>query len=359
MYSAKAEAANSPQAGVTVASKGRRIMIFTAGTRGDVQPFAALGLAMQQAGFTVRVCVNSNHVKFMRQFGLEVASTGMDVEKLLETPEIRECLEKGDVAKMCKKCMPETIRTFPEHLESKIREVDEWKPDVILATSVEGFEVKAIAAARGIPSVMASLQIALPSKDQQTMFGEPGCFPHRILGTLFQWVIWSSAKDAKYEEILRQLPEASSLVPASFRQHMLNQFHPIAPLIVGFSPSLYSIKEDWTADVKRRVNFTGFWVVGKDEQVARMGSSDALFGGEQCDDLAAFLAMGPPPVYMGWGSMIGVSSSFMACLAVRSLMKAATRNCRTQRTCVRLASRRPFFRGRPLTLSNGALTASS
>jgi len=308
----------------TVASKGRRIMIFTAGTRGDVQPFAALGLAMQQAGFTIRVCTNSNHVKFLRQFGLEVASTGYDVEKLLATPEISECLAKAEILKMLKLTEPELTRTFPEHLQSKIREVDEWKPDVILATPLEEKEVVAIAAARGIPLVMTALQIILPSRDQPTMLGEPGCFPRRILGTLLHWAIWNSGH-AKYEEILKQLPESRPFIPTSFREVMLNQFHPIAPVLVGFSPSLSSPKDDWTGDVKRRVNFTGFWVVGKDEQVARMGSSAAQFGGEQFDDLTAFLAAGPPPVYLGWGSMIGVSSSFMACLAVRSLMKAKLR----------------------------------
>ncbi|CAK0896764.1 unnamed protein product [Prorocentrum cordatum] len=325
MYRAQAEAANSSQAGGTVASKGRRIMIFTNGSRGDVQPFAALGLAMQQAGFVVRVATNSNHVQFMRQFGIEVASTGLDVEKLLNAPEVRKSLEKGDIYKMCKLVEPETKRAFPGLLESKIREVEEWRPDVLIATPLEAFEVEAIAAARGIPSVLASLQISLPSRDQPTMFGEPGCFPRRLLGTFVHWIFWSTAMKPKYEEILRQLPEASPFVPSSFRQQMLNQFHPIAPLLVGFSPSLYSPKADWTADAKRRVNCTGFWVVGKDEQMARMGSGDAMFGGDQPDDLANFLAAGPPPVYMGWGSMVGVSSSFMACLAVRSLMRANLR----------------------------------
>jgi len=245
----------------------------------------------------------------------------------MNTPEVREALAKGDTHRVFKLTALESKRTFPEHLASKIRAIDEWRPDVILATPVELFEVQAIADARGIPSVLACLQITLPSKDQPTMLGEPKWFPHRLLGTLLYWVIFKMCFGAKYKEILKQLPECKPFVPTSFRQSMLNTFHPIAPVIVGFSPSFYSLKEDWSADAKRKVSFTGFWVVGEDEQVARTGSSAtaSLFGGGQFDDLAAFLATGPPPVYMGWGSMMSGSSSLMTCLAVRSLMKANLR----------------------------------
>jgi len=93
----------------------------------------------------------------------------------------------------------------------------------------------------------------------------------------------------------------------------------------GFSPSFYSLKTDWTADVKSRIAFTGFWVVSRGEQVAHMGRQDAHFGGEDCAGLVAFLAQGPHPVYMGWGSMVAVSARHMARLAVRSLMEANLR----------------------------------
>jgi len=75
-------------------------------------------------------------------------STGPDFEKIFaDNPALRTCLGTGDIQKMFKELAPILIRDFPQHFAGKIRVVDVWKPNVILATPVEGAEVAAIAGA--------------------------------------------------------------------------------------------------------------------------------------------------------------------------------------------------------------------
>jgi len=78
-------------------------------------------------------------------------------------------------------------------------------------------------------------------------------------------------------------------------------------------------------EAKKYVKCVGQWVIPKNEQLGQARSKSRDFGGEQLQTLGAFLSQGPPPVYMGWGSMMAKSESHMTCLAVRSLMHAKMR----------------------------------
>jgi vancomycin aglycone glucosyltransferase len=60
-----------------------RILLASHGTRGDVQPIVALGSALKARGHIVRLVVPSNFVAWVRGFGLDAYSDGVDVEALL------------------------------------------------------------------------------------------------------------------------------------------------------------------------------------------------------------------------------------------------------------------------------------
>jgi len=303
---------------------GRKLMIFTSGSRGDVQPFAALGSALQSAGFVVRIITNVNHVSFLNTFGLDTVGITYDMEKMIrEDPVMREALAKGRMSKFLACMAAENERSFPDNLAAKIQAIDEWKPDIVITTPLEATEIEAIAGTRRIPVMRAGLQCVYPSAEQPTMLGEPTWAPHRLCGMLLMYMWWSG-EHSKTAEILKQLPESRQNLSLNFREFMLNSNHPFAPVMVGFSPNMYSPKKDWNAEQVEQTKFTGFWVVHKEEQESRLRANDPAFGGGDVAALQEFLAAGPA-VYIGWGSMIAVSEFHMACLAVRSLMKAGLR----------------------------------
>jgi vancomycin aglycone glucosyltransferase len=60
-----------------------RIVLASHGTRGDVQPIVALGVALKARGHSVRLVAPANFVTWIRGFGLDAHSDGIDVEALL------------------------------------------------------------------------------------------------------------------------------------------------------------------------------------------------------------------------------------------------------------------------------------
>jgi vancomycin aglycone glucosyltransferase len=60
-----------------------RILLATHGTRGDVQPIVALGAALKARGHVIQLVVPANFVAWVRGFGFDAQSDGIDVEALL------------------------------------------------------------------------------------------------------------------------------------------------------------------------------------------------------------------------------------------------------------------------------------
>lgn len=70
---------------------------------------------------------------------------------------------------------------------------------------------------------------------------------------------------------------------------------------------------------------TGFWTIGNQQQKELASTSSAFMQGATLKELSAFIAAGSAPVYIGWGSMVSVSSEHMARLAVEALKLAGQR----------------------------------
>jgi vancomycin aglycone glucosyltransferase len=62
-----------------------RILLATHGTRGDVQPIVALGVALKARGHSVQLVAPDNFMAWIRGFGLDAQSDGVDVEALLRS----------------------------------------------------------------------------------------------------------------------------------------------------------------------------------------------------------------------------------------------------------------------------------
>jgi vancomycin aglycone glucosyltransferase len=62
-----------------------RILLTSHGTRGDVQPIVALGVALRARGHAVQLVVPANFVTWVCGYGLDAQSDGIDVEALLRS----------------------------------------------------------------------------------------------------------------------------------------------------------------------------------------------------------------------------------------------------------------------------------
>ncbi len=79
-----------------------RLTIVTWGTRGDVQPYVALGHELARRGHRVLVAANENHVAWVRRAGLDVAPLPLDTQAALESAEARAWLARGDTGRFMK-----------------------------------------------------------------------------------------------------------------------------------------------------------------------------------------------------------------------------------------------------------------
>jgi UDP:flavonoid glycosyltransferase YjiC (YdhE family) len=72
-----------------------RITILTGGTRGDVQPYVALGVGLHRAGYQVCVPAPECFRSLITEAGLEfMPSRGLDPQELLHLPEVEAARRK-------------------------------------------------------------------------------------------------------------------------------------------------------------------------------------------------------------------------------------------------------------------------
>ncbi|MFM7425140.1 MAG: glycosyltransferase, partial [Elainella sp.] len=69
-----------------------QITILTVGSRGDVQPYCALALGLQQAGFRVKIATNPNFETFVTDLGIEFAPIAGNYKDLLNSAEGQKLL---------------------------------------------------------------------------------------------------------------------------------------------------------------------------------------------------------------------------------------------------------------------------
>jgi sterol 3beta-glucosyltransferase len=261
----------------------KRITIFTTGTRGDIQPFIPLARGLQQAGFAVRLAAGSDFRTPIEEAGVEFAPVELDYNKLLLSPEIQNLMEKGGT-----NLLAAMLRLFPRAfrmIESAL--VDAWNAapgsDAVLFTANGpwGFH---IAQALKIPAVYVCFQPLARS-------GEVPCavalarpsLPavNRLSHLAFALVTWLPLRSRfnHWRRDLLGLPALSWKPPFPA---------PDLPVMGAYSPTLSPRPRDWPDSWQ----VVGHWF------------SDPPAGWRPPFELEAFLEAGPPPIYLGFGSML-------------------------------------------------------
>ncbi|NER98952.1 MAG: glycosyltransferase family 1 protein, partial [Symploca sp. SIO1B1] len=69
------------------------ILIVTLGSRGDVQPYVALGKGLKEAGHQVTVCTSAVFQSFITNHGLDYGYMNNELIQLIDSDAGREALE--------------------------------------------------------------------------------------------------------------------------------------------------------------------------------------------------------------------------------------------------------------------------
>ncbi len=282
-----------------------RVTMLAVGSRGDVQPYVALGRRLERAGHDVVVATHARFEGFVRAQGLGFASLAGDPRAGVESEVGRAWLDSGrnPVA-----FTYNFARLMRSHLEESLP--DTWRAcqgaELILASALglAGFHV---AERLGVPFAAALLQPltptgAFPSLAIPVNFAAP---LNRLSHRVAQQMLWQPASST----INRWRRENLGLSPIPLGGPFRRLDAERVPILYGYSPRVLPKPADWGA----HVHVTGFWFLERSPDWS------------PSPELVAFLESGPPPVSIGFGSMSMRDPARLAEVAVAALRRAGQR----------------------------------
>ncbi|MFA5956884.1 glycosyltransferase [Hyphomicrobium sp.] len=270
----------------------RRISLLTVGTLGDVGPMIALGLALKEAGYEVSLAAPEDFMDYVRSKGLEARRCGTDFSKFMKDGEMAEVAGAHTLVTVKKWLWPgPDMRTLFEGIQrdSVAACAD---ADAILfhpVISVAGD----IAEAKKIPAIMVGLGSVSPSAENLLSVipgtGIPAWNRHGY-NTL-------GLQRLAYRKVIGEIRKSLGLGTSFWLKHPHRVHGKRAPVLYPVSPVL----QPRASTEGDEIYFTGYWF--RDEAPNWRPSGK----------LAEFLAAGPRPIYIGFGSMpaLGVERSEM------------------------------------------------
>jgi sterol 3beta-glucosyltransferase len=288
-----------------------RFLILTYGTRGDVQPYVALGIGLKAAGHDVTVATAGRFGDFVEDHGLGFFAMSDDLLALLDTRQGRDLLENTDsffqVVKQNIKLAKQMKPIQQALLDDSLAAAGTADPDFIL------FHPKApagphIAERRGIPCALATpIPLYVPTAERPFL-----SLPKLRLGgwynrLTYRVILWLTGifLGGYIRDLRRDLG-----LPRRGRFEFLKTGDGRAiPVLHAFSKAVMPRPSDWPASA----HVTGYWFLDEGK------------GWTPPDELAAFLDAGSPPVYIGFGSMAGNKPERLARIAVEALEMAGLR----------------------------------
>jgi len=259
------------------------ISIVASGSRGDVQPYIALGTGLKARGHHVQILTSGDFEKLVREAGLVFCSMGVSTEQILQSDEWRSLTENGNFLNI--------VRGMNREMKKHAHTLADILPDMLTGTDliVAGAGgmggVFTIAKHLNIPFVQAFVFPTTPTSE----FASPltpklpfGKSLNRLSFRVMRQMLWQSTRIADVT-VRKKLGLSSAPFFGHFRQLDKERI----PILYGYSRHVLPIPQDWDDFV----HVTGYWFL------------DAPSIWTPPDDLVQFLADGDAPVYIGFGSM--------------------------------------------------------
>ncbi|NWF69781.1 MAG: glycosyltransferase family 1 protein [Chloroflexi bacterium] len=263
-----------------------KITLVAIGSRGDTQPYLALALGLQRAGYAVRLCAGDNFRDFVMGYGVEFMPVGVDIQHFINT-RIPQVLESG---RNTLAAIRTVLREGLAHADSMWAGIQAACEDAdAIAANFLGVGAANIAAARGVPMFLLHSTPLIG----KTWSAPPPTFPLRhtpgwmnaLLHELTETLLKQGLRG-----MLNRWRAALNLAPLARWGWRFDALPEITiPMLYGHSPAVIARPADWPT----HWHVTGFWFLETPETWQPPAA------------LSAFLEGGTPPVYIGFGSMSG------------------------------------------------------
>jgi len=261
--------------------------LLSVGSRGDTQPYLALALALKARGNQARLCAPSNFAPLAQGLGVDFVPLPWDTQRALEDPALRQRLLAGDVVGFFRKIQQRAW---------DLRQ-DLWRAwelaiadaDVLVPGSTVEDAALLLGRMRGQKVVLNELMPFAPRLDRA-----PVVLGHRSLGPLNRPAHWLTRQAWWWVNRASTAALAQHLgQPRPWNAPSLRALAGGAPLLGAYSPALLPLPAVWDHE-NRPVH--GAWRLSPE-------AAQALPGDHRDAGFSAWLEDGPPPVYLGFGSM--------------------------------------------------------
>ena len=262
-------------------TKSRRFSLLTYGSRGDVEPFVALGVGLGRAGHSVHLAAPAPFRTLAEAYGLSFSALPGDPDRLALALADRAGMSwPRMIARMTEYVQPLAGEVFRSALEAT------RLADVIVHSFLMTDAGHTIARSKGLPDISAQLfPVFVPTSEFPALV-----FPDLPLGSLYRQAthalstgVFRVGGRLLYRRVRAKTPGLPELAPWPFGGPRSAS----TPILFAFSPSVLPAPADWPGHVA----VTGYWHLAPPE------------GWAPPDSLLRFLEAGPSPIYFGVGSM--------------------------------------------------------
>ena len=276
--------------------------MLTIGSCGDVQPFVALGIGLREAGQEVTVATGGAFEAFVVEHGLRFAALDVGLLERLQSPEGKAALSGKKFLATLKETASMYRRVLDQECEASVG------ADAVVyhPKALGGYH---IAEALNVPAFLAH---PIPMFSPTRAFPNP-VLPVASLGSTLNGLSYGALLRVTtapfYRTINRWRRETLGLPPRRLLASELElRGEPVLNL-VGCSPHVVSPPADWGPSTI----MTGYWFL------------DGAGDWRPPAHLAAFLEDGPPPVYVGFGSLGGWTAEEVVGAALAALERSGKR----------------------------------
>ena len=269
-----------------------KIAITTVGTRGDLQPYIALGLGLKEAGHEVLIVSSKNEETFVKSYGLDFFSLSVDIQKLMDGEEVQEMSKGNNPLKFILSHLKgsKKLKQLMVETQGEIWTACQFADIIIFHPGMPlGFF---IAQEKKRISVMANPFPVIATSDYPAIlfYTSPrlGRLWNKITHKIFEKIFWSLSKSAVVEFWNKTVKTNKNFSASPMRQ----QIESGMPIINGYSNLFFNQPNEWQSNI----HTTGNWFIEKEPNFIPP------------TELSKFIENGELPIYIGFGSMKDIKS---------------------------------------------------
>ncbi|WP_181773578.1 glycosyltransferase [Amycolatopsis pittospori] len=247
-----------------------RVLLSTYGSRGDVEPIMGLATRVRELGAEVRVCAPPDFASLLAGIGVPMVPVGPSASALTAAAPPASAIPEYAAALIADQF--EAITKAAEGCDAMV--VTGMLPAAAGALSVaEKLAVKAVS--------VTFQQLTLPSPHHEPLAYRGKPFPPEVTGNRDLWDLDARTIEELFGDALNTSRVAEGLPPVDG----------VRDYVIGDRPWLATdpVLDPWREPSYFDVVQTGAWIMPDERPLPA--------------DLTAFLDDGPPPVYVGFGSM--------------------------------------------------------